>query len=525
MKVMRARKHLFHMAAATGAAILVAALATAVPPAGADTSPAAGTPATVSADALPTVQVNGVVWSQVTVGNTVVATGSFSETWPAGVAETAANETPRANLLAYDITTGALLPTFSTYPLNGQGLVVTASPDGSRVYVGGDFTKVGTSTREHIAAFDASGVLVPTFAPDVTSEVRAISANSTTVYAGGTFTKVGSSTRNYLAAFSAVSGSLLTNWVPSANRQVDALLITPDQKEVVIGGAFQTLNGTNVYGLGAVTTATAYLEYYVADAYVRDYTPANAPAGKGAAILSLSTDGTQVYGSGYSFGEGNFEGTFGLVPDTGHINFLNDCHGDTYSVQPVGSVLYSVGHAHDCSAIRQFPDTTSPRIPHHALAETTAATGQFNVSPDDYGWTYGTQNYSTLLDWYPDLSIGTFTGQDQAAWSVTGNSTYIALGGEFPKVNGKAQTGLVRFAISSAKGNPNKVGPMANATALTPTVTAASSTSATLNWSSTWDEDNQLLTYRVYRDGAGPIYTTTTNSNFWQLPAMSFTDT
>jgi hypothetical protein len=41
--------------------------------ASADTAPAAqaGTPSTVSADALPTMQVNGIVWAQVTVGNTV----------------------------------------------------------------------------------------------------------------------------------------------------------------------------------------------------------------------------------------------------------------------------------------------------------------------------------------------------------------------------------------------------------------------------------------------------------------------
>ena len=54
------------------------------PSALADTAPAAGTSATVSADPLPTVQQNGVIWSQVTVGDTVYATGSFSETFPAG---------------------------------------------------------------------------------------------------------------------------------------------------------------------------------------------------------------------------------------------------------------------------------------------------------------------------------------------------------------------------------------------------------------------------------------------------------
>src|SRR4051812_50004100 len=43
------------------------------PAAHADTAPTGGLPATVTADALPTAQVDGVVWSQVIVGNTVYA--------------------------------------------------------------------------------------------------------------------------------------------------------------------------------------------------------------------------------------------------------------------------------------------------------------------------------------------------------------------------------------------------------------------------------------------------------------------
>src|SRR3954447_20309755 len=55
-------------------------------PSQADTQPHPGTPATVSADRLPTWQVNGVVWSQVVVGNTVYVTGSFTQARPPGVA-------------------------------------------------------------------------------------------------------------------------------------------------------------------------------------------------------------------------------------------------------------------------------------------------------------------------------------------------------------------------------------------------------------------------------------------------------
>ncbi len=59
----------------------------------------------VTADALPTVQIDGVVWSQAVVGNTVWAGGRFNNARPAGAAA-GTNLTPRSNLLAYDITTG-----------------------------------------------------------------------------------------------------------------------------------------------------------------------------------------------------------------------------------------------------------------------------------------------------------------------------------------------------------------------------------------------------------------------------------
>src|SRR4051812_49614738 len=89
------------------------------------------TPTTVSADGLPTTQINGVVWSQVAVGNTVYVAGSFTRARPPGAAA-GTSETVRNNLLSYDITTGNLNTAFAPN-LNAQALVVTASPDGSRI--------------------------------------------------------------------------------------------------------------------------------------------------------------------------------------------------------------------------------------------------------------------------------------------------------------------------------------------------------------------------------------------------------
>ena len=86
----------------------------------ADTVPAAGSnqTETVSSDSLPTVQVDGVVWSQASVGDTVYAGGSFASARPAGAAA-GTQEVARTNLLAYNVKTGALITSFAPN-LNGQ---------------------------------------------------------------------------------------------------------------------------------------------------------------------------------------------------------------------------------------------------------------------------------------------------------------------------------------------------------------------------------------------------------------------
>lgn len=175
-------------------------------------SPAA---AIASGTALPTVQVDGVVWSQVIVGNTVYATGLFQNARPAGSAP-GHNLTPRSNILAYDLTTGALKGSWAP-SLNGQGMAITASPDGRRIYVGGDFTQVNGKIRNRLAVFSAAtGELLTDFQPGVNGTVRALQTIGDVVYAGGLFTSTGGNPRNRLAAFSATNGALLT-WAPVAN--------------------------------------------------------------------------------------------------------------------------------------------------------------------------------------------------------------------------------------------------------------------------------------------------------------------
>ena len=140
---------------------------------------------TVTADPLPTVQIDsGIVWTQEVVGNTVYAGGSFSNARPAGAAP-GTNLIPRSNILAYNLTTGVI--TSFAPMINGQVKVIKASPDGSRIYVGGSFNNVNGQTRWNFAAFDvATGALSTTFKPAVGgSYVNAIAVTNSAVYLGG----------------------------------------------------------------------------------------------------------------------------------------------------------------------------------------------------------------------------------------------------------------------------------------------------------------------------------------------------
>src|SRR3954468_11742552 len=418
--------------------------------ASADTAPPdAATPPTVSADALPTAQVDGVVWTQAVVGNTVYAGGKFTTARPAGSAP-GTNTVTRNNLLAYDIRTGALVASFAPN-LNGQVLAIAPSPDGSRIYVAGEFTQASGVNRYRIAAYSTStGALVTTWAPALDFRARALAVTATAVYVGGAFSTANNVARTRLAAFNPTNGALL-GWAPAADAQVMAMTLTPDKSKIIVGGQFAKLNGADAYGMGALDATSGAVRPWAANAVLRN-------AGNNAAINSLETDGTSVYGSGFVFGPGgNIEGGFALNPSDGSIVWVADCHGDHYSGAPVGGVYYTVGHAHYCGNVPKGFPQTDPWTFHRALAFTTQATATLAHNTVGSYADFGGRPAPTLLDWYPDFTPGTFTGQDQAAWSIAGTKDYVVVGGEFPKVNGVAQQGLVRFAVRSTA--PNKVGP------------------------------------------------------------------
>lgn len=519
-------------------AVLALLLATveAATPVRADTAPPSGTPATVSADALPTVQVNGMVWKEAIYGNTVYATGRFTQATPAGVKVGGAGSVDRLNLLAFDITTGRLIESFD-HTLDGgtkpEGRAVAVSPDGTRLYIGGAFTTVDGQAHHNFAVIDLTTNQVIEGDAGTDGTVLAVTATDTQAFAGGWFTAAGGRPRSMVAAYHP-DGTLDTDWVADVNgasgSHVAALVAVPGAGHLVIGGSFDSINGETYYSNGAVeltdgSDVTPWASQ--SDTFPIRLQPPDGASGGDLGITSLATDGTAVYLSAFTFvtgvRPGSFEGTAAIDPADGHILLINDCIGDTHDVFPVGSVLYSVGHPHSCAAIDGYPQLANHW--QHALAETTYATGVNGPGAGGNYPSYQGQPRGSLLNWFPDLTPGDVSGAHDAAWTVTGNSQYIALGGEFPTVNGTAQQGLVRFAVREAA--PNKMGPSVYAGAHYG-VTASPANSAgrsLVRVFSVGDPDNGRLTYRVYRRNSSRLLAThTLDSRFWKADSWTFTD-
>ncbi len=83
---------------------------------------------------------------------------------------------------------------------------------------------------------------------------------------------------------------------------------------------------------------------------------------------------------------------------------------------------------------------------------------------------------------------------------------YLWVGGEFTKVNDKPQQGLTRF------GDTDTGAPKVPALKLD----SAQPGKVTLAWRATWDRDDAVLTYRIYRDGK-LVARKTERSTYWDL--------
>lgn len=166
-------------ATACTVALVVALAATGAAPSSAD--PDEPPARVLTAQPLPTWQTNGTVWAIEHVAGVMYVGGNFTAVRPPGAAP-GQRSVPRKNLAAFDARTGVLLPfshrfaapvhrfdpdgpppdvscavswSASTYTCDTI-YDLRRSPDGARIYAGGDFLSVDGVPRQRLAAFDTA---------------------------------------------------------------------------------------------------------------------------------------------------------------------------------------------------------------------------------------------------------------------------------------------------------------------------------------------------------------------------------
>lgn len=172
---------------------------------------------------------------------TVIVGGAFSTIGGSG----------RANVAELEAATG--LPT-AWNPGTNAPVRALAMANGV-VYLGGQFTILGASARNHLGAVDAAGATTP-WDPNVDDTVNAISIVGSLVYIGGDFLNVGGRVRLHAAAIDVATG-VPNQWHPAVNDPVRAIVAGP--RVVALGGSFEAIGGYHRKNLAAINLETGRL--------------------------------------------------------------------------------------------------------------------------------------------------------------------------------------------------------------------------------------------------------------------------
>jgi trimeric autotransporter adhesin len=334
-----------------------------------------------------TASANGRVAAIVQVGGTVYLGGSFTS-----ITRKDGTSVSRNRLAAIDTATGD--PTSWNPNANGAVRALAASADGTRIFVGGDFTAVGGKGRHKIAVIDATSGAVTAFNPGASSAVRALAVSGSRLYAGGTFNTIGGKSKTGVAKLDAITGAVDAAFSANVDAGVRALAISSDGTRLYIAGSFSKINGSSRPNLARVSASNGT---------VSSWKPAPGYIVLG---IALSGDDSRVYLAGDS--TGGHVSAFSTSTTTRLWDRRLD--GDANAVAVTGQTVYAGGHFH------QAAGATRER-----LAAFDAATGALDA------WNPGANSVNGI-------------------YAVAATATQLYVGGEFTVIGGVSQPRFAQFS-------------------------------------------------------------------------------
>jgi hypothetical protein len=442
-------------------------------------------------------QTNGVVYALAVRSGVLYVGGNFSAVRPSGAAA-GTNETPRTGLAAFNTTTGALIGSFDV-DLDGEVRALAVSPDGSRLYVGGMFTTVDGVARNRLAAVSTSdGSLDTTFVANASATVTSLATSSSALYVGGDFTTIKSSAQTRLAKLSLTTGTVDTGFTASVDSRVRTIAVPADGSRVLIGGAFDTVNGATQGAVASLDPDTGAVRPWASTGIVPR--PANGVCHS--TTTGIVTAGSVAYVTAEGDEPGCYEGIYAANISDGSMRWNAECLGASQNIAIVDGWIYKASHQHDCG--RMEGGFVGPR------------------NANDFYWYRLTAWHAAdgaMGHFHPNTNGVASPGVDGVGPRVLAtDGAQLFVGGDFSQVNGADQQGITRFSPTG----PNSA-PVAPAAA--PSAIATKAGTVDIEAPGSWDREDGTLTYRLYRDGGStPIASIAAESWQWSIPTLRFTD-
>jgi hypothetical protein len=286
---------------------------------------------------------------------------------------------------------------------------------------------VGGEAHKNLAAVSvATGAVVSSFDPTVSSAVKALLVGPSKLYLGGDFKKVDNQTRNYLAAVG-FDGSLDGSWTPSASDDgsgagvsVHSLDLAADGATIFVGGRFRSINGTARMAVARLTPDTGAVTAWAIP-------PGTIDTGNQA--WDLLATSTRLFGG---FGNGpNYVAAFRLDngntgSQTWRINTVGNVQG--LARHPNGTQMFVAGHFGTGGLQQSVCGGQNLRgLMLVAMADVAPPTGRIDCS------------------WLPQ--IVPFGQNFHGAWPVLVEGSHLWAGLKAKTVSGVPASGFARWTI------------------------------------------------------------------------------
>ena len=391
-----------------------------------------------------TFQVNGPrVRSVVIVGDNVWIGGRFTQV-QSGDAPNVQNEQAVANLAVLDRVTGGLSATATPLALGGvtNSEVWKLATVGTTVYAAGKFKlSSGGKSYVNLLAFDGTtGELLPLFQPKAVPVLQSVMAGAGIVYAGG----------RKLVAFEEATGAPATGFVPSTITTDPAFRPShnspPQHRDLELfqGHLYSACACDFLTQDGQPRPVKALVRFDpVTGQHDETFTPEGlafgiGEPGAGATGISLATDGTDLYlGAGGSDFVARYDPLLIHQAAPGDYRFgaqvwKRDTSGSAQAVEVSGTDLIIGGHFVEiadgvgdaCGFKSSDPSTLDP----NGECVTRNRLAAYSLNGE-------------LAAWNPSV-----TGKYNGVWSLALDGTTVHLGGEFTKVHGDPQTHYARLS-------------------------------------------------------------------------------